>query len=452
MNKGKSLKKIKIPFDFKKLRGVPLLRRKRFAFSICRGFYLYLCCLACGLFFTQTLKSSLSNMLFAFLLLFPFVSLIYLFFAPRAIRIQVSTSSPTVEKLSPADYEILLQNSSPLPFPFVDVYCTVPAENTVRCIEKKRILPLNPFCKCRIQNSLRFKYRGNYEIGVTDILVYDFFKMFRIRLNINKICNLCVLPRRLYIEGNSLSTPSEQSRDNRLPTHGLEQAEMREVRPYKIGDTPKSIHWKLSFKTEELQVRHFIPNPEQKTLILCDLSGFFDPFSATPSDELALPEYAEDMNEFCTDAITEMTTAIILRELRNGSVCRLVWFDGRSMAGYYDCLLESPAEFHAIFPRFASAPLCPPELPVARLLREIPDNQIASVIVVTASLSPEAVADLSSLSVSNALSGIPTEILFFNPTQRYKNREERRREVDLRKKQLSEHGFAIAEWEGELTA
>ncbi|NLK39155.1 MAG: DUF58 domain-containing protein [Clostridiales bacterium] len=452
MSKDKYINKNAVKSYFGKTGDFDLFNRKRSAFSICSGSYFYLVCLVFSLIFTQTLKSPLSNILFIFLLCFPLVSLLYILFAHSAVKVNVSLPSPTVEKLSPTYYEILLHNSSPLPFPFIDVYCSIPAEDTVRCIEKRLSLPLNPLSKYRIKNSLRFKYRGNYEIGVTDILVYDFFKLFCIRIKINKIDSLCVLPRRLYIEGVSPSTPSELSQDNRLPTFGAEEAEMRDVRSYKTGDPLKNIHWKLSAKTEEFQVRQYTPKPEKKTLLLCDVSAFYSPFTATRDAEVALPEYIDDMNEFCTDAITEMATAILLKELRNGASCRLAWFDNRSNSGYYDYSFESPAEFDGIFTRFASAPLCPPDRSVMQLLHEIPDNQISSIVIVTANLSPETVSGLSDLSASSRMSGIPTEIRFFNPSRRYKNKEERRRYIDLVKKQLSEHGYAVFEWEGDISA
>lgn len=429
-----------------------LSNRKKPAFSLCPGFYLYLVSLVFCLIFSQSLKSPVSHMLLVFLLAFPPVTLLYVLLAPRVIKIHITTSSPTVEKLTPLEYKISIHNESPLPFPFVDVYCLIPAQNTVRCVEEKKTIPLNPFSRYAIRNTVRFRYRGLYQIGVTQLLVCDFFKLFCFRIDLQKTGKLCVFPRKLYIEGSSLSTPSEQSQSPRLTFTGTEQAEMREIRPYKLGDSPKTIHWKLSFKTEELQVRHFIPNPEQKTLIFCDLSAFYPPVRITPADELAAPEYADDLNEFCADALSEMATAVVLKELRNSTHCRLVWPDSRSPGGCYDVLVTNSEELDAVFPRFATAPLGSSAVGAAGLIGGLLDNTVASVVIVTANLSAELLTGLPALFAPGSASEIPAEVRFFNPASRYKDQEARRLSVDSGKKYLVEHGLTVIEWEGDFAA
>lgn len=426
------------------------LRKKRPAFSVRPGFLIYLILLVSSLIFTQALYSPLSSMLFVFMLFLPPISLLYTLCAHIAIKANVVIKAPTVEKLSPAEYEILLVNESILPFPYVEVFCTVPSEDTVRCAEQRLITVMNPFGRYSIKNTVRFKYRGNYNIGVTDILVCDFFKLFRIKIKADKSSSFCILPRKLDIDGISSFIPSEESGDPREPAFGLEKAEMRDIRSYKTGDSPKSIHWKLSFKTEELQVRDYIPNPSRKTLILCDLSENSGLFSDSPLYELEKPEYYDDMNEFCADAITELAVSAVLRELKSGSECRLAWFDKRSSVGYYDFNLESTGSFEAIFANFASSPLCPAENSVVRLLSALQDTQAASVIIVTSDSSPATAGELSVFASSGVMSSTHTEVVLFNPHARYKNKEIRQNHTEAYKKQLADHGISLTEWQGEI--
>ena len=165
------------------------------------------------------------------------------------------------------------------------------------------------------------------------------------------------------------------------------------------GDSLKSIHWKLSSKSEEFIVNDYNTGSADISYIFCDMSAhfpdeppakpFINPFEKpetevveeekpeeeeSPDEEepekkekkkkkAAEPEKPnihalinddvyEDMNEYCADGAVELTIAVILRELRSGRDVCLMWYDDRSEIGAFCYDMHSIEDFDVVFKLF----------------------------------------------------------------------------------------------------
>lgn len=130
-------------------------------------FYIFLLVLA--LVFTQALRSSASAVLFIFLLILPIISFIITLIGKSAVKVYVDSDNTRVEKDTDVSYEIRIINDSFIPYPFVEAHIIVPSESGVRCVEQRMMIPLVPFGVRTVKHSVRFHYRGEYEIGVLDM-------------------------------------------------------------------------------------------------------------------------------------------------------------------------------------------------------------------------------------------------------------------------------------------
>lgn len=249
-------------------------RQKRRAALIPRpGVILYCFLLIFSIVFTQLLRNTASVVFFWFLILVPLLSFLFMLIGRACVQVYVSSDTNRCEKMTPVEYEIRIINASPLPLPFVEAIINLPRTDGVRSLHQKLVLSLIPFGMHSIKSTVQFRYRGLYEIGVQEIYLYDYLRMFRIRIDVNNYSNVTVLPRRLTLNTTAATATSDIPSSLAHMQNTQEQSEQANIRDYRMGDTMKSIHWKLSSKAQELQVRDFNTNDDQHVYIFADFAA-----------------------------------------------------------------------------------------------------------------------------------------------------------------------------------
>ncbi len=221
---------------------------------------------------TQAMRHPISSILFLFLLLLPVISIVAAIIGCNSIQVYVSSEAARVEKDTPVGYEIRVINNAPIPYPFVEAYITQPREDGVRCLKRRMYLSLAPFGGYIINKKISFRYRGLYEIGVSDFYLSDMLRLVRFRVVVDNYSNILVFPRVLNVASEDHHAYTEMPSVH-APTATNEVAEAANIREYRTGDSQKSIHWKLSSKTEELQVKDFSINRDRNVYIFADLAS-----------------------------------------------------------------------------------------------------------------------------------------------------------------------------------
>lgn len=512
--------------------------------SLTRRAWIYPLIFAMALAFTQILQSKSSSIFFWFTVLLPFGALAYALGALGALRAYTVSEPATVDKYESYTYELRFINESILPYPFVEAIVSLPQSNSVRCAERKLKISMAPLVKYTVKHGIKFRYRGTYELGIRCIYAYDFFRIFRVRIDIGSMSAVSVLPRRLYMEDPSLSSISDSADKTKKSPYTFDKLEVSDVREYRPGDGLKSVHWKLSSKSEELVVKDYNTGVTKMTYVFCDLSARYPEFeplearekrkklidaasaedrlkaeadakarrearrkkkkkankssaikeisdeeldefakrrarvadgSATVSEkrEETLLEHADktvlteqvradsfaahilsraedyaDINELCADGVVEITCAAVLRELREGNSCCLVWFDSRAVEGAFGYIFETEEDFEAVFKRFATAPLAQRSEFVTQLTTMVSDIQGVKQVFVTSALDPEAVeafCEMSTRSVDQLNFG-STEIMLYNPEDKFAFPNERRLYIENCRDELSENGLKLSEY------
>ena len=123
------------------------------------------------------------------------------------------------------------------------------------------------------------------------------------------------------------------------------------------------------------------------------------PHNVKPLNVAALSDdaYYADMNEYCADGVVELAISTVLRELRAGNACMLMWFDARAALGAFGFELAREADFDAIYRLFATAPLTSPDNGVGKLRSMLGDTQGIKQIFVTSALDEAAIAKVFGL-------------------------------------------------------
>ena len=298
--------------------------REHATFSVTKNFFFYLAFFVFALIFTQALRSTLSSVLFIFTLMLPWLMVLYAVTGIVSLRDSNKLEAETVQKETPVGYEIMLANDGFLPYPHVEADVLYPSRDGVRCEARRVSFSLAPYGVFRINENAVFHYRGSYDIGVKDIYVYDVLKMFRIRLRQDNLRPVFVMPRRLALPDDGEGAASEINTTEVRNMQGSDRTELTEIKEYQMGDGLRDIHWKLSSKTQDLMVKHYGMNACRSVYYLPDLAeGYTDP--------LQKGLYEPDINQYCADAVTEMTIALILAALRgDNNICSLLWYDRRA--------------------------------------------------------------------------------------------------------------------------
>lgn len=355
-----------------------------------RNFWLYLILIAASLVFTQALLSPVSGVIFLFVLCLPLLSLVYLLIQVHCVKLYLNISAPEAEKHSPVDFSLTLSNESPLPFPFVEAVITVPDDDAVRCISQRTMLSLIPFGSYVIEKRLSFAYRGSYEIGVSELCYYDFFRLFRYRMKQEILRELFVMPRRLQLEAESGGDNQQEETETVVILKGQDNTELSEIRSYQPGDSLRSIHWKLSSKTQDLMVRQYARNADRQTFLFVDTACRYDP---------ADKRYLSEINEYTMDGIIEGALALTLRTLRQGGqTVTLVWYDSRGTDDRLAFRLSTEADYDAIFRLFSTAPITNTPYTVVDLANLLEDNfEGSSFLFVVGGLNDRLSAALSAM-------------------------------------------------------
>ena len=255
-----------------------------------KRFTVYLILLGASLIFTQALLSKISHIFFWFVFLMPLPLLLYTLVARHALSVTMHSESTTTEKNTPYTYEFSIENHAPLAFPFIDAHLSIPQANSVRCTERTVRLAMAPLSTYRMKNTVSFRFRGTYDIGVTYFDVYDFFRLFRVRVHVSHLTSVYVLPRRLSMDDLLAKAVSDSTLRTVSSPLVFDRLEVSDIRDYRMGDPLKSIHWKLSSKSEELIVKEHNTGTSDKTVVFCDMAAHYPDEPPQDAEEQLSPE------------------------------------------------------------------------------------------------------------------------------------------------------------------
>ena len=540
-------------------------------FRLLPGCVLYFVLLAFSVVLTQLLRNPASGALFLFILILPVISLIHCLIGRSAIQAFVTSDAKQTEKNRPLEYEIRITNNSIFSFPFVEAVLSEPGTNVQRCTKRKLILSLVPHGFYTVKNTVSFKYRGLYEIGVDSLYINDLFRFFALRADMENYTAISVFPRKLSIADDRGRSDTDAPSPKLKNDVAAEKIEFSDVRDYVPGDSVRSIHWKLSSKTQDIKVRQYSSAENKHVYVFCDMAeaavppkkkdagelykslrraieeenkkdkknklrraisensakeedpealASYDPasdkkaarkkrraakrrdnryrknvragmdekaaetirsidelISATakkkgarvrdpdPEEKVTLrtgeaaqgasktesdlkrileitgvpgeeedlaakyfggrvrEDSVEDYNEYCSDAVVEMTLAAVASELRNGNVCTVCWFDEREERGVCAVTLNGIAEYEEVFNRLATAACVPHESYVTNLSSVVGETSNVKIKIVTSNIDPQSAAEIRALPAKfgGAGTGCSTESLIFSPVAKYED-------------------------------
>lgn len=203
--------------------------------------------------------------------LIPVLSLLYILCVYLLFKLYQKIDCRSMVCGQPMSYFFVLQNESYFPFASISVRL-YSSFSTVEDLPTDTEYELLAKDKCTFETKMTCKYRGEYEVGVKEIVVTDFLRLFRVTYPVSEPIKALVKPRipklssvsslenlAVYLQRDTLSAATE--------------ADVL-VRDYVAGDALKQIHWKVSAREQELKVRKRIGEEKQGIALLFDTKRY----------------------------------------------------------------------------------------------------------------------------------------------------------------------------------
>ena len=170
-------------------------------------------------------------------------------------------------------------------------------------------------------------YCGRMTVKIESAEIYDAFGMFRFKKNIESAEDIYIMPSKAdKFENVALSTLGVSEDEEMQTKKGDDVSQISEIRNYIPGDKLQNIHWKLSAKEEELQVKEFSLPYSEDVIILVEL-------------------YVNSEEPEIFDELLETLFAFSMDLIRQGRKFNITWkndeYDFKMMEVYNDDDLNS---------------------------------------------------------------------------------------------------------------
>lgn len=205
--------------------------------------------------------------LFFALTLLPFLSLFYIVCVWLRYKVYQEIGSRNIVSGQSVPYYFVLQNEDKFAFAAIGI-SFFSDFSYIEELPDETEYELLPGEKYKYETSFVCRYRGEYEVGIREVTISDFFRLFRIRCEVKETKKVIVAPRLIRLhELKSVSDVSAMMRREVLKQEAEPDIVTRE---YAYGDTLKQIHWKATAREQKLMSRRLIGEEKEGVLIFFD--------------------------------------------------------------------------------------------------------------------------------------------------------------------------------------
>ncbi len=201
----------------------------------------------------------------------PVVAVVYLLCVYFRFKIYQRLESRNVVCGQPVPYFFVLQNDDHFAFTSVGVRLF----SSFSFVEK---LPdgisyeLLPGDQYTFETKLVCKYRGEYEVGVKEIVITDFLRLFQVSYRVPETIKALVMPRVVRVDELQCIADVQALLQREIDRVQTEPDVV--VREYVPGDALKQIHWKATARAQALKVRTRTGEEKAGIAILCDTKRY----------------------------------------------------------------------------------------------------------------------------------------------------------------------------------
>ncbi|MBD8048250.1 DUF58 domain-containing protein [Clostridium faecium] len=205
--------------------------------------------------FAKVSGGNLPYSVFYSLFIMLIISIMYIYLSLQYVQCKIKHNQQEYSVGDEDEFSLIISNESFIPIPYVEV-----VNNTFTDLIKTYkgdafFLQFNS--DKWLKRTITFNKRGIYDFGTTTIKVTDLFNVITSNKNINHKLGVKVYPKiyniKLFKLSGSEKLENLLNSDSKVEDLTL----IKDIRQYRIGDSLKRVHWKISAKQGELYVKNY---------------------------------------------------------------------------------------------------------------------------------------------------------------------------------------------------
>ena len=268
-------------------------------------------------------------MLFYTILLIPAISLIHVLVVNYFLKYKKEFNMLTAIKGNTIYFKSRFINKSLIFFPYLKILFI--GMNPV-CPEYSlsQDIYLVPFSQKTFKFKFDCKYRGIYKMGIKTLEIRDFFGMFKLTRKVEDMTDIIVFPKIIHLDKfhviSNYNTESNISKKNIFE----DMSTVSNVREYRMGDSLKKIHWKLTSKMQDFMIKDYNNTSDINCVLLMDAE--------------AMP-YTHKDSVVIEDKVIECAVSVIHYFLSKWIKVKLLYCSDK----INELEMDSPAEFKQVY-------------------------------------------------------------------------------------------------------
>lgn len=261
---------------------------------------------------------------FALLTLLPVLSMVYLLCVLFCFRIYQQLDGKQLVANHTVPFFFTLMNEFHFGFSGIRVHF-FSSFSTISGLDDGVEYELLPKTGIERQTNLTCKYRGEYEVGIKNVEIQDYFRLIRLRYHNRETLRVIVKPNLVELEDlRSVDASHAMARD--AQQHATEPDVL--VRKYEAGDDLRQINWKASARSGQLLIRKTVGEQREGVGILMGTHRCSeDPMQYLPVENKML-EAALALTLFFVKKNIEVLFLHMAGTLSEQSISGLDQFDG----------------------------------------------------------------------------------------------------------------------------
>mgnify|MGYP006289634751 CR=1 FL=1 len=268
-------------------------------------------------------------MLLYTVLLIPFVSLFHILIVYYFLKYTKEFNKYNALKGNTIYFKSRLINKSLIFFPYLKIVF-IGLNPAYPEYSFSQDLFLVPFSQKTFKFKYKCKYRGLYEMGIKAIEIRDFFGIFKLTRKIEDIQDIIIFPQIIHLD--KFDVISENNIESNISKKNMfeDVSTISNVREYKIGDSLKKIHWKLTSKMQKFMIKDFNNSSDINCVLLLDAK---------------IIPYPHKDRIVIEDKVIECAVAIIYYFISKWIKVKLLYYCDK----INEIEMNSPAEFKQVY-------------------------------------------------------------------------------------------------------
>ncbi len=206
---------------------------------------------------------------------------------------------------------VKISNEDILVYPYV--FATFfSSHSSFKCKNSSQSLSISPKSGKEFIFDLECKFRGEYNVGLSEIYIEDFLGLIKLKYKIPEPKKIIVYPKIEHL--SNFSILSSGSTDSQSAENNIQENinNIKDIREYVDGDSFRKIHWKLTARNDKLMIKNYEGVTDANANILLDLRKNI---------------YSHDENIIIEDKLIEAAVAILYYYLSKGVSVNYVYFN-----------------------------------------------------------------------------------------------------------------------------